>query len=142
MDWLDLLAVQGTLKSSPTPQFKSINSSVLGFLYSPTLTSIHDYWKNQSQLQQFTSFKSISFVIEVQLFNCTFNNKIRVDKSILQVIESIQHLFQSGQAEYLLRLGKSILESQLQTSTLMNVAFSKLRAAKTKALPCNRYSYP
>ena len=44
MDWLDLLAVQGTLKKSfPTPQFKSINSSVLSFLYSPTLTSIHDY---------------------------------------------------------------------------------------------------
>ena len=41
MDWLDLLAVQGTLKeSSPTPQFKCINSLVLSFLYSPTLTSI------------------------------------------------------------------------------------------------------
>ena len=79
MDWLDLLAVQGTLKSlpqhhwecisqfplnirygcalgtprdaqesSPTPQFKSINSLKLSFLYSPTLTSIHDYWKNHS----------------------------------------------------------------------------------------------
>ena len=48
MDWLDLLAVQGTLKSSPTPQFKSINSLVHSFLYSPTLTSIHDYWKNHS----------------------------------------------------------------------------------------------
>ena len=35
-------------KSSPTPQFKSINFSVLSFLYSPTLTSIHDYWKNHS----------------------------------------------------------------------------------------------
>ena len=45
MDRLDLLAVQGTLKSPPTPQFKSINSSVLSFLYSPTLTSIYDYWK-------------------------------------------------------------------------------------------------
>ena len=31
--------------SSPTPQFKSISSSALSFLYSPTLTSIHDYWK-------------------------------------------------------------------------------------------------
>ena len=41
MDWLDLLAVQGTLKSSPIPQFKIINSSVLSFLYSPALTSIH-----------------------------------------------------------------------------------------------------
>ena len=49
MDWLDLLAVQGTLKSSsPTPQLKSINSSLLNFLHSPTLTSIHDYWKNHS----------------------------------------------------------------------------------------------
>ena len=42
MDWLDLLAVQGILKSSPAPQFKSINSA-LSFPYSPTLTSIHDY---------------------------------------------------------------------------------------------------
>ena len=48
MDWLDLLAVQGTLKSSPTPQFKSINSSVLSLLHSPTLTSIHDHRKNHS----------------------------------------------------------------------------------------------
>ena len=35
-------------ESSPTPQFKSISSSVLSFLYSSTLTSIHDYWKNHS----------------------------------------------------------------------------------------------
>ena len=49
VDWVDLLAVQGTLKeSSPTPQFKSINSSAFSFLYSPTLTSVHDYWKNYS----------------------------------------------------------------------------------------------
>ena len=48
MDWLDLLAVQEAQESSPTPQFKSINSSALSFLYSPTLTSIHDYWKNHS----------------------------------------------------------------------------------------------
>ena len=35
-------------ESSPTPQFKSINSSVLSLLHSPTLTSIHDHWKNHS----------------------------------------------------------------------------------------------
>ena len=35
-------------ESSPTPQFKSINCSALSFLYGPTLTSIHDYWKNHS----------------------------------------------------------------------------------------------
>ena len=45
MDWFDLMDSQ---ESSPTPQFKSNNSSVLSFFYSPTLTSIHDYWKNHS----------------------------------------------------------------------------------------------
>ena len=35
-------------ESSPTPQFKSINSLALSFLYSPALTSIHDHWKNHS----------------------------------------------------------------------------------------------
>ena len=35
-------------ESSPTPQFKSINFSLLSFLHSPTLTSIHDHWKNHS----------------------------------------------------------------------------------------------
>ena len=47
MGWLDLLAVQGTQESS-TPQFKSINSSALSFLHSPTLASIYDYWENHS----------------------------------------------------------------------------------------------
>ena len=35
-------------ESSPTPQFKSINSSAFSFLHSPTVTSIHDHWKNHS----------------------------------------------------------------------------------------------
>ena len=48
MDWLDFLAVQGTQESPPTPQFKSINSSAFSFLHSPTLTSVHDHWKNHS----------------------------------------------------------------------------------------------
>ena len=47
-DWLDHLADQRTLESSPTPPFKSISSSALSFLYSPTLTSINEYWKNHS----------------------------------------------------------------------------------------------
>ena len=48
IDWFDLLAGQGTLKSPPIPQLNIINSSVLSFLYNPTLRSIHDYWKNHS----------------------------------------------------------------------------------------------
>ena len=43
IDRLDLLAVQGILESSPIPHFKSISSLAFSFLYSPTLTSIHDY---------------------------------------------------------------------------------------------------
>ena len=44
-DWLKCpCSLRDSQKSSPTPQFKSINPS-LSFLYSPTLTSIHDYWK-------------------------------------------------------------------------------------------------
>ena len=49
MDWLDLLAVQGTLKS--LLQHHSSKASILqcsAFFNSPTLTSIHDYWKNHS----------------------------------------------------------------------------------------------
>ena len=49
MNWLDLLAVQGTLKS--LLQHHSSKASILwcsAFYYSPTLTSIHDYWKNHS----------------------------------------------------------------------------------------------
>ena len=50
MDWLDLLAVspRDFQESSQIPQFKSINSSLLRFLYSSALTSIHDHWKNHS----------------------------------------------------------------------------------------------
>ena len=46
IDWLDPLVVQGTLKS--LLQHHSAKASMLSFLYSPTLTSIHDYWKNHS----------------------------------------------------------------------------------------------
>ena len=50
MDWLDFIAEISRVsqESSPTPQFKSINFLVLSFLYGPTLTTIHDYWKNHS----------------------------------------------------------------------------------------------
>ena len=46
--WISLQSKELYQESSPTPQFKSINSSAFSFLYSPTLTSIYDYWKNHS----------------------------------------------------------------------------------------------
>ena len=45
--WISLQS-KGLSRVSPTQQFKSINSLALNFLYGPTLTSIHDYWKNHS----------------------------------------------------------------------------------------------
>ena len=56
-------------ESSPTPQFKSINSSALSFLYVPTLTSVHDYWKNHS-------FDYMAFLVKVMslLFNMWSRN--------------------------------------------------------------------
>ena len=53
IDWLDLLAVQGTFKSL-LQHHSSKASSVLSFLYSPTLTSIHDYWKKIIVLTRWT----------------------------------------------------------------------------------------
>ena len=45
--WVSL-QTKGLSRSSPTPQFKSTNFSALSFLHSPTLTCIHDHWKNHS----------------------------------------------------------------------------------------------
>ena len=46
--WISLQSKRLSQKFSPTPQFKSINSSVLSFLYGPTLISTQDYWKNHN----------------------------------------------------------------------------------------------
>ena len=48
LGWTGWISLGDFQESSPTPQFKSINSSALSFLHSPTLTSIHDHWKNHS----------------------------------------------------------------------------------------------
>ena len=48
IDWFDLCYPKDSQESSPVPQLESINSSLLSLLYGPTLTSVHNYWKNQS----------------------------------------------------------------------------------------------
>ena len=48
IDWLISLLSKGLSRASPAPQFESIDSSVLSLLYGPTITSMHDYWKNHS----------------------------------------------------------------------------------------------
>ena len=64
IDLFDLLAVQET-ESSPTPQFKSINSLALSFLDSSILTSIHHYWKNLNYTRQTFVGKVISLLFNM-----------------------------------------------------------------------------
>ena len=63
MDWLVGFPCcpRDSQESSPTPQFKSINSSVFSFLYTPTLTFIHDHWKNHSFIFLIGSFMEQKF---------------------------------------------------------------------------------
>ena len=81
IDWFNL-AVQGTQEFSPTPQFKTINSSVLSFLYGPILTSIHDCWKNHG-------FDYISKVVSLH-----FN---RLSKFVKTFLPRSKHLLISWQ---------------------------------------------
>ena len=60
IDWFDLLAVQGTLKSFPNTTVQKHQSSALSFLYSPTLTSVHDYWKSQTLTSRHLSASNVS----------------------------------------------------------------------------------
>ena len=76
IDWLDLCSLRDSQESSPTPQFKTINSSVLSLLFGPILTSLHDYikkltyWKfhfiTQSVIQGHTSLVSPVSLLERQ----------------------------------------------------------------------------
>ena len=72
IDWFDL-PVQGTLESSPTPQFQSINSSAPRLPYGPALTSIHDYWKNhcfENNVSTFDFTQLCACVCVLSCFSC------------------------------------------------------------------------
>ena len=80
MDWLDLLAVQGTQESAPTPQLKSINFSVLNFHYGPTLASYMTTGKTIALTRQTFVGKIMSL-----LFNMLF-------RLIITFLPSSNHL--------------------------------------------------
>ena len=61
IDWFDFMQPKDSQESSLAPQFEVINSLVFNLLYSPTLTPIHDYWKNQFS-------QSVQLLSRVQLF--------------------------------------------------------------------------
>ena len=116
MDWLDLLAVQGTLKSSPTPQFKSISSSVLNFLHSPTLTSIHTTGKTIALTRQtfvgkvmsllfnmLSRLHSISFIHLFNFFICFYCIHARIKSQIHSHWNIFFFVFLMHSALYLLK---------------------------------------
>ena len=67
-DWLvcSPCSPRDSQESSPASQFKSIDSSLLSFLYSPTLTSIHDYWKTIA-LTRWTFVGKVMFLLFIML---------------------------------------------------------------------------
>ena len=66
MDWLDLFAVQVDFQeSSPTPQFKSINSPALSLLHSPTLTSIMTIGKTIALTRRTLVGKVMSLLLNI-----------------------------------------------------------------------------
>ena len=91
MDWLDLLVVQGTLKSLLQCQFKIINSSASSFLYSPTLTSILDYWKNHSlnytDLCWHSHVSAFSYAVQV---GHRFSSKEQVSLNFMAAVNHLQ----------------------------------------------------
>ena len=91
MDWLDLLAVQGTLKSF-LQHHKSINSLVLCFLYSPTLTSIHDYWENHS-------FDYMNLNPEYSLERLMLKLKLQNFGHLMQITDSMEKTLMLGKIE-------------------------------------------
>ena len=71
-------------ESSPTPQSKSINSLVLSFLYSPTLTSIHDHWKTIALTRQ--TFV-VSLIREFKQLRSPFNSLTCVRNKVSSPIQ-------------------------------------------------------
>ena len=74
--WISLLS-KGLSRVFSAPQFESISSSVLSFLYGPTLTSIHDYWKSHESKSDSCSVVSDSFwphELKPARFLCPWNS--------------------------------------------------------------------
>ena len=83
-----------TSGSFPTPQFKSINSSTLSFLYSPTLTSIHGHWKTIALAfyiklpffaQCFAHSKQIIYLISISNNTRIFQSSMPLNFSLLRL---------------------------------------------------------
>ena len=90
LGWTGWISLQSkdSQESSPTPQFKSINSSALSSIYGPTLTSIHDHLTNHSldktdlcwlsNVSAFFFFKCLCFLMLSRLVRIAFVNLLQI----------------------------------------------------------------
>ena len=123
IDWLDLLAVQGTLQESPsTPQSKSINSSTLSFLYSPTLT-IH------------TNIKSVYCTLETNVTCQLYYNEMEnienkeIEVMIIKMIKEMRRM-----NEHSGKFNKNIQFSSVQSLSRVQLFATPWIAARQAAL--------
>ena len=91
-EWTGWISLQSrdSQESSPTPQFKSINSLALSFLHNPTLTSIHDHWKNHSldyTLQYLPHLKIIKMFTYIFFYYFHFDFKYLLHLEFIQYKE-------------------------------------------------------
>ena len=88
IDWFDLLAVQGTVKTLNSTIVQNINSSALSFLYSPTLTSIHDSGKTIALTRRTFVDKVMSL-----LFNM-------LSRLVIAFLPRSKHLYNKGSINF------------------------------------------
>ena len=110
-------------ESSPTPQFKSINSSAFNLLHSPTLTSIHDHWKNHS----LTRWTFVGKVMSL-LFNM-------LSRLVITFLLRSKHLFIS----WLQSPSAVILEYLLLINPLCGMTPQTVQSVLTKTASVGRF---
>ena len=106
-------------ESSPPAQFKSISSSALSFLYGPTLTSIHDYWKNHS-------FDYMDLNPEYSLEGLMLKLKLQYFGHLMQITDSMEKTLMLGKNESRRRRGWQMLRWLDVINSPMDMSLSKL----------------
>ena len=109
-------------ESSPTPQFKSINCSALNFLYGPTLTSTHDYWKNHS-------FDKTDLYVEYIMWNARLDETQAASKiarrNINNLINTDDTTFMEKSEEELKSLLMKVKEESEKAGLKLNIQIAK-----------------
>ena len=96
-DWLawSLFSPRDFQDSSPTPQFRSISSLVFSFSYSPTLTSVHDYWKTMALTRRTFVGKPtwVLILLEFDWFRLRINGKYFTHPQLVKMFYTIYLIF-------------------------------------------------